>query len=424
MPDDVAFPPGSRDGPVDAEAGSDEKLLPTLPYAGFTWTEGAIIVGACVLFASLMFVTTLTSSCCAPDSHADMMRGLFGRLSYLLLWALSTLPLFWTCVRLRPARVGWTHTLAGHLGVVLAGAYVVELGQANIYYTVASIWPPDDLHTLARGPIEVVRSLQFLGELVPCLIVWAIGMGRYEYLKSRRRRERTERLEREAEQLRARLTSARLEALRMQLNPHFLFNTLHTISTMAGRDPEGIQDATARLSDLLRYALSTADQQEVPLEEELDVLDSYLQIQKLRLGDRLSVTIDVDPAARRALVPTLVLQPLAENAVKHGFEGRDEAGRLSVAATREGTHLVLCVADDGRGVSDEELDALAADGAPDEGLGLGTLAERLDGLYGDAAALAFEASDGGGLCVRIRLPFRTDAPAEGEHLRTAGVVAE
>ncbi len=424
MPADASSRPGPRTDTADAEAAPDEGPLPTLPYAGFTWTEGAIIVGACVLFASLMFVTALTSPCCAPDSHAGMMRGLFGRLSYLLLWALSTLPIFWVCVRMRPARVGWTSTLVGHLGVILAVAYGVELGQTNIYYTVASIWPPDDLHALARGPIEVIRSLQFLGELVPCLIVWAIGMGRYEYLTSRQRRERTERLEREAEQLRARLTSARLEALRMQLNPHFLFNTLHTISTMAGRDPEGIQDATARLSDLLRYALSTADQQEVPLEEELDVLDSYLDIQKLRLGDRLSVSVDVDPAARRALVPTLVLQPLAENAVKHGFEGRDEAGHLSVAATREGDQLVLRVADDGRGVSDETLDALAADGAPDEGLGLGTLAERLDGLYGDAAALAFEASDGGGLCVRIRLPFRTGAPHERESLRTTGVVAE
>jgi len=424
VPADASSQPGPRTDTADPEAASGDNPLPALPYAGFTWTEGAIIVGACVLFASLMFVTILTSSCCAPDSHADMMRGLFGRLSYLFLWALSTLPLFWACVRLRPARVGWPTTLAGHLGVVLAVAYGVELGQANIYYTVASIWPPDTLHTLARGPIEVIRSLQFLGEIVPCLIVWAIGMGRYEYLKSRQRRERTERLEREAEQLRARLTSARLEALRMQLNPHFLFNTLHTISTMAGRDPEGIQDATARLSDLLRYALSTADQQEVPLEEELDVLDSYLEIQKLRLGDRLSVSVDVDPAARRALVPTLLLQPLAENAVKHGFEGRDEAGHLSVTATREGDRLVLRVADDGCGVSDETLDALAAGGAPDEGLGLGTLAERLDGLYGDAAALAFEASDGGGLCVRIRLPFRVDTPAGGERLRAAGVVAE
>jgi two-component system LytT family sensor kinase len=424
VPDAPSRPTGSRNGTADAESPPEEAPLPALPYAGFTWTEGAIIVGACVVFASIMFVTALTSTCCAPDSHADMMRGLFGRLSYLLLWALSTLPLFWVCVRLRPARVGWGPTLAGHLGVALAMAYGVELGQTNIYYTVASIWPPDNLHDLARGPIEVVRSLQFLGELVPCLIVWAIGMGRYEYLKSRQRRERAERLEREAEQLRARLTSARLEALRMQLNPHFLFNTLHTISTMAGRDPEGIQKATARLSDLLRYALSTADQQEVPLEEELDVLDSYLEIQKLRLGDRLSVSVDVDPAARRALVPTLLLQPLAENAVKHGFEGRDEAGHLSVTATREEDRLVLRVADDGCGVSDETLDALAADGAPDEGLGLGTLAERLDGLYGDAAALHFEAPDEGGLCVCIRLPFRVDPPDETEHLRAAGVVAE
>jgi sensor histidine kinase YesM len=209
----------------------------------------------------------------------------------------------------------------------------------------------------------------------------------------------------------------------MQLNPHFLFNTLHTISTMAGRDPDGIQKATARLSDMLRYALSTSDQQEVPLDEELDVLGSYLEIQKLRLGDRLSVTIDVEPAARRALVPTLLLQPLAENAVKHGFEGRDEPGHLVVEAERDGDHLVLRVADDGCGVSDELLDDLGTNGAAgDEGLGLDNLAERLDGLYGDAADLAFEASEEGGLCVRIRLPCRTQAA--DEQIRAAGVVAD
>ena len=300
---------------------------------------------------------------------------------------------------------------------------VVEWGQANLYYGIAAIWPPDDLHDLATTPFAILARGQFLAEFVPYLIAWATGMGRYEYLKSRQRRARTERLEREAERLRARLTSARLEALRMQLNPHFLFNTLHTISTMAGRDPEGIQTATARLSDLLRYALSTADQQEVPLDEELDVLDSYLEIQKLRLGDRLSVSIDVEPAARRALVPTLLLQPLAENAVKHGFEGRDEPGHLVVEGAREGDALVLRVADDGCGVSDEALDALGENGAADhEGLGLENLAERLDGLYGDAATLSFETSAAGGLCVCLRLPFRTRAT--DDHLRAAGVVAD
>lgn len=369
-----------------------------------------------------MFVTELTSSCCAPDSHAEMMRGLLARLSYLLLWAGTTLPTFWACTRWRPQRVGWINTLVGHLLLALAVAFFVEWGQKNAYVGIASIWPSEGTPSLSTQPVAVLTSLQFLGELVPYLIVLALGIGRFEYLKSRQRQKRADRLEREAEQLRAQLTSARLEALRMQLNPHFLFNTLHTISTMAGRDPEGIQKATARLSDMLRYALSTSDQQEVPLEEELDVLDSYLEIQKLRLGDRLSVSIDVDPDVRQALVPTLLLQPLVENAVKHGFEGRDETGHLAVRATRDADQLVLRVIDDGRGVPDDVLNAFDTDGPSDDGLGLGSLTERLHGLYGNAASLSFEASDGGGLCVRIRLPFHKQTP--DQNLRASGVVAD
>lgn len=385
------------------------------------WMEAAVIVGTCVLFAGILFVTDLTSSCCGPSSHAEMMRGFFGRLSHLLLWALTTLPIFWACEHVRPRHLGWTKTILGHVLLALAIAVAVRWGQKNVYLAIATIWPPDNRPSPV-GPVEVLTNLQFLSQLIPYVIILAIGLGRREYLTSRKRRKRANQLQREAEQLRAQLTSARLEALRMQLNPHFLFNTLHTISTMAGRNPEGIQKATARLSDMLRYALSTSDQQEVPLNEELDVLDSYLEIQKLRLDDRLSVSIDVDPEVRHALVPTLLLQPLVENAVKHGFEGRDETGHLTVRAARDADDLILHVVDDGRGVSDDVLEDLDTNGTADDGLGLGGLSERLQGLYGEAASLTLDASDGGGLSVRIRLPYH-EHPSDG-NLRTSGVVAD
>jgi sensor histidine kinase YesM len=241
---------------------------------------------------------------------------------------------------------------------------------------------------------------------------------------SRARRKRNKRLEREAEQLRAQLTEARLEALRMQINPHFLFNTLHTVATMAGSNPEGVRTATARLSEMLRYALSTSDQQEVPLGEELDILESYLDIQKLRLEERLITDLDIEPGTRRALVPTLLLQPLAENAVKHGFKGSDQPGRLVVRVRKDGGTLVLTVADNGAGLSADSTPAEAASEAAhsEEEHGLQNIAERLDGLYGDDASLDFERSAEGGLAVVIRLPYHTRETERD--LRVSAVPAE
>ena len=385
-----------------------------------------MIVGACVLITALLLVANLTQSCCGPSTQAEMLRQTTGRLSYFFLWALSTLPIFWGCVRLRPRTKGWGPVLAGHAGLALTIPFVVQWAQNGILTGVFFLWPSSDPPSFALDPIVVLRDLDFLTELIPYLVLLAIGLVREGYLRGQARRKQAEALEREAEQLRSQLTEARLASLRMQINPHFFHNTLHTISTMAGRDPEGIRRATARLSDLMRYVLSTSDQQEVTLDEEVDVLESYLDIQKLRLDDRLDVTFDIDPAARTALVPTLLLQPLAENAVKHGFEGTDETGHLIVRAVREDDTLVLEVADDGAGLP--ENGESSVDGGRvsnptdvDEGVGLSNIAERLEGLYGDAASLDFERAQSDGLRVVIRLPFHT--PESDDTLRASGVVA-
>lgn len=406
---------------------------PELPYAGFTWMEVSIIIGVCVLLATITFLTNLNSSCCAPETQAEVFRDAVRGLMMPLLWAGAALPIFWAAVHLHPRTRGtnlrgWATVVGGHLLLAAVIPYVVDVGQHAVRAGIYALWPPPDLPdgSLFR-PAQILFGLEFLSGLAPYLLLLVVGLGRYEYVRSRARRERAEALEREAEQLRSQLTEARLESLRMQINPHFFHNTLHTISTMAGRDPEGIRRATARLSDLMRYVLSTSDQQEVPLDEELDVLESYLDIQKLRLDERLEVTIEVDPATRMALVPTLLLQPLAENAVKHGFEGADEAGHLQVRAAREGETLVLEVADDGNGLSDatgepSEIGDGAALRDEENSHGLDNIAERLDGLYGNAASLRFEQSSGGGLRVVVRLPFHGREPDRS--LRASGVVAD
>lgn len=428
-PDGVApngqGPLSTEDGRREAAPSSPALDPPDLPHAGFTWAEGGVIVGVSLLLATISIVSMLTSPCCTPANQTEMMRRGAADLTPLFLWTLSTVPIFWACARLRPRRLGWGVALVGHLALAFCVSFAAELGQNVIYSGIVTLWPPSDPPPLTTQPIELLTNLQFLGGLVPYLILLIIGLGRYEYLRSRKRRVQAERLKREAEQLRTQLTSARLDALRMQINPHFLFNTLHTVSTMAGSNPEGIRKATARLSDMLRYALSTSDQQEVPLDEELNMLRSYLEIQKIRLEDRLETHLDVDPGVRRALVPTLLLQPLAENAVKHGFKGSDVPGRLNIRAWREADDLILQVTDNGAGLSDtsESVEAAKLSArSDDERHGLQNIARRLDGLYGKEASLRFEHSERGGLAVMIRLPFHTRET--GRNLRVTAVATE
>jgi len=259
--------------------------------------EVGIIVGVCVLLATITFLTNLNSSCCAPETQAEMFRDAARDLMMPLLWAGAALPIFWAAVHLHPRTRGtnlrgWGTVVGGHLLLAAAIPYVVDVGQHAVRAGIYTLWPPPDPPDESLfHPAQILFELEFLSGLAPYLLLLVVGLGRYEYVRSRTRREQAEALEREAEQLRSQLTEARLESLRMQINPHFFHNTLHTISTMAGRDPEGIRRATTRLSDLMRYVLSTSDQQEVTLDGELDVLESYLDIQKLRLD----VTFDIDP---------------------------------------------------------------------------------------------------------------------------------
>lgn len=428
-------PPGSTadgtptgPGHGDEESSSTELEEPDFPYGGFTGVELGILVGLCGMLALIVFLSNFNSPCCAPSTYAETMRSGGRTLLSTLRWGLFAVFIFWACVKLRPRSLGWGPVIGGHLLLAFSVSFLSVLGSDAINMAMMALWPPPnppDSFTLV--PVEVLTDLEFVGALAPYLLLLAVGLGRFRYLRSQAQEEQARQFKREAERLQGQLTAARLESLRMQINPHFFHNTLHTISTMAGRDPDGIRTATARLSDLMRYVLSTSDQQEVPLDEGLDVLESYLDIQKLRLQERLEVSMEIDPATRTALVPTLLLQPLAENAVKHGFEGTDETGHLRIRAAREDDVLVLEVVDDGKGLSEDDLEPAEME-APSElqkvgdSHGLENVAERLDGLYGDAASLQFEHSQEGGLRIVIRLPFRTRDPES--NLRASGVLAE
>lgn len=197
----------------------------------------------------------------------------------------------------------------------------------------------------------------------------------------------------------AELTDARLRLLRSQLQPHFLFNTLQAIGSTAPRDGAAAARMTALLGDLLRQTLQERDSGFVSLAEEQELLRPYVEIQRMRFGDRLQLELDLPAELLAARVPDLLLQPLVENALQHGIEQKPGAGRVRVAARREGTDLVLDVADDGAGV-------VGANGVePPFGTGLGATRGRLQTLFGARASLTLRANGLGGCTATLRLPY-------------------
>jgi len=195
---------------------------------------------------------------------------------------------------------------------------------------------------------------------------------------------------------------ARLESLRWQLNPHFLFNALNAISTLVidGRSREAAA-MIARLGDLLRSTLEVPSEATIPLASELELVQRYLDIEQVRLGDRLSLDISVDADVWKARVPSLLLQPIVENAVRHAVAPRARGGRITVTARRAGDRLHLAVEDDGPGLS-ANGNAASNDGG---GIGLANTRERLRHLYGDAQRFTLDRGELGGLRVRFDLPF-------------------
>jgi two-component system LytT family sensor kinase len=203
---------------------------------------------------------------------------------------------------------------------------------------------------------------------------------------------------REREQLERRLADTRLQLLNMQLQPHFLFNTLNTIAELVHEDPDAADRMITALADLLRRSLTLGGTQEIPLESELELLDTYLAIQTARFGDRLDVRLSVAAGARDARVPMLLLQPIVENAIKHGL-----AARLDLQIRVEGHHVLLEVTDHGTGAADDALRGRA-------GVGLGNTRERLAAIYGPAASLDLVNVPGAGAKVTVRVPMRSPEP--------------
>jgi hypothetical protein len=322
-----------------------------------------------------------------PNFQLPFGRFLTWQVGCWLVWAALTPGVVWLSRRFPLApRV---RTVALHLAASILCSLIHVGGIISMSYLVQPFGP------------EPTRPwiLDYLGRLsgyfhIDLIVYWSI-CGVVHAVDSRRRlRER----ELEASRIEAQLAQAHLANLRLQLQPHFLFNTLHAIASLVRSGESGPAVAMiAGLSDLLRYSLDNVGRNVVPLSEELDVVERYLEIQQTRFSDRLEVAIHASEETRDAAVPTLLLQPLVENAVRHGIAASADGGRLEVRTRREEGDLVMEVLNDGPPLPPNWQDR--------EGVGLSSTRRRLQQLYGPGARLELENLEPAGVIARVRIPF-------------------
>lgn len=260
-----------------------------------------------------------------------------------------------------------------------------------------AVWPGQEQLT-ARGYVGwFFTSLPF--GVAVYFAVLGIEHGIFYFREARER-------ETQAARLSAQLAEARLSALRMQMKPHFLLNSLNAILVLVrDKDHATATRVLEELGEVLRQVLRTERPEMVPLAEEIDFLRRYLAIEQVRFSDRLRIRFQVDPSVESAVVPDFILQPLVENALRHGIAESTEAGLLAISARREGDDLILSVEDDGPGFTE----------GPTRGLGLSNTRERLEVLYGGRATLVLTGRAGGGTVATIRLPHRDSAAGAGSH---------
>ena len=357
-----------------------------------------------------------------------------------VLWALLTVLILWIGRRVSLDRAFWRRR--GAL-VVIAGVLVANLSDL----VSDALWDalaPTAAVREAGGDVQPRRfrpglnNLTWLDDYAVVLAALAAASARGWVLRERGRRKEARRREArlEAESVRARadssqlqaeLAEARLDALRRQLDPHFLFNTLNAVSALVERDPRGVRRMIGQLSDLLRHSMDSASAPEVPLQQELDLLERYVDIMRVRFEDQLEIETRADSRTLDALVPNMILQPLVENAIRHGVEQREDSGRVEVEAVLDGETLVLRVRDDGPGMAPWSVSSLdaAAGSVSGRGVGLRNTAARLAHLYGAAQHFTVGSGAAGGTVAEIRLPYHTRTivrqpaagPAETERAR-------
>lgn len=335
------------------------------------------------------------------DPRGDGLRALFpyGSIALPMIeawsWAVVTPLIFWLSSRLASRQVHWIVWVPLLLVVGLAVAISLDF---FLYLMRAELIPVPRRRGGPFAPLRGIGRFRVLHHFIIYSAVLAGGLAREYFLRDRERQNEAIALQARAAHLEAQLANARLDALRMQINPHFLFNTLNAVSALVQRDPSGVRRMIARLSELLRHTLESKGTDEVPLREEMGVLQRYFDIMEVRFQGRISVRSSVPEEALDALVPNFILQPLVENALEHGAGRAEENGEVVIEARIAGTNLVVSIRDNGPGFPGE----LERPG----GVGLANTRARLEALYGPAADLTLTSAPGGGVLSTVRLPYR------------------
>ena len=347
----------------------------------------AVFLAASAL--GLVFALQLSIALWDRGEALELRRILLMQLPPWYIWALLTPLVARTARRYRILQPGWGRAAVVHLALALALMGVRAGIETVMYLSINTAF------SIPVDPWPTAFRRWFTFRIGTDLLAYGLILGitsAMDYQRRLRQEEHT------ASRLAAQLADARLLALRMQLNPHFLFNALNSVAMLVRqRAHQEAVNLVASLADLLRYVLADGHAGEVPLRQEVAFLERYLEIERVRFGDRLRLEVEVAPEAGDAFVPNLLLQPLVENAVRHGIAPRAGAGLIRLSASVEGSRLVLRVEDDGRGPSADD----------ESGVGLRNVQERLRTHYGDAYGVRLLPRPEGGAVALVELPLRT-----------------
>ena len=352
------------------------------------WARAALIIIGWTLFG--LFLTSQTALMFnRRNIQVRTTRILLSEMSFAFFWAALT-PLVLFLARKFPIeRQQWRKSLLVHFAASALLGFATRMVRDIAFILLVSDYSSD--FSLMKLLLSVYYFFDY-----GAMMYWLILLIVYAVDYYRRNREN----ELKATRLEAQLAQAQLQALKMQLQPHFLFNTLHSVSALVHKDPGAADKMIARLGDFLRLTLDNAGAQEVPLQQELEFLRCYLEIERIRFQDRLSVEMDIEPAVLDARLPNLILQPIVENAIKHGIAPRTGMGRIEIEARRLDGMLQVHVIDNGSGLPSN------GNGLLKEGLGLANTQTRLHQLYGSQCRLDLTNNPAGGLTVTLELPFR------------------
>ena len=384
--------------PVDQQldlSGAHRDLpAPVRPRYGVPWSL-VFFVATLLGFVSSMLAWQLTVTLERTGTYFRWLVVL--NCAYWYSWALFTPSIVWLSQRFRFERQGLLRALAVHLPAVAFFSFAhIAAMQAAQWWLVTSeggvfAW---------WSSVQRAALMNFDWEMMTYWAIVGLSHALLYYRESRDRALRTAQLE-------TRLVEAQLKTLQQQLHPHFLFNTLQAVSTLMHRDVAAADRTLMRLSDLLRLTLERLGEQEVTLAAELDFLGKYLDIERMRFADRLVVRFDVSPEATEACVPTLLLQPLVENAIKHGVARKAGAGHVEIVARREDDKLRIEIRDDGVGLSEDALTALH------KGIGVSTTRARLQHQFGADFRFEFHRL-AQGIAVLVVVPWRVKAVDDHE----------